>query len=523
MRTTILFAGLLLSASAVAQIPLPAFGNTFTSTLTRGFWFQAPVGFTITGLQVPNEANQSFQVVEVIDLGGAPPPAYPGTVVGTQLFYDNTTAAGNIIPCAIAIPPGAYIGILGACTSSPTSGTSYNSYAATSGPFTSSILGNSVTLTRFGTQSGIAANGGNQPCWQEAAGQLSRVEVYVGTGSGNFALAQPYGTGCDNAFASFYETFPANTFDLSNMSLQMIPTGTGYVVLPGSNSWWTPVGGNLGLTDDSVSGAQSLGFTLNYPGGSTTDVYVSSNGYVWAQPNTNNGCCTGDPATLLTLGARWCGLWNDLNPGAGGTVIFDQDTQNGVAYVTFSNVPEYGYSGNLNTFQYAFYASGVVEMRWQSCVITGHQALVGWSPGANNRNPGSMDLSALTVVTTAPDAYPLSLASSGRPVMGTSVNPNSTNVPAGSPLGATLFGFTEITAGLPLGFLGMPNCYQYLSLDASQIFFPAGGTGTQVFTVPNNAGLAGVVILSQSAAFAAGVNPLGVISSNGVRLTINPN
>lgn len=99
------------------QIPLPSYGSTFTSTLTRGYWFQAPVGFTIQGLSVPNEATQAFQVVEVINLGAAP-PAYPGTVVGTQLFYDNSTAGGSIIPCSIPVAPGDYIGILGACTSS---------------------------------------------------------------------------------------------------------------------------------------------------------------------------------------------------------------------------------------------------------------------------------------------------------------------------------------------------------------------------------------------------------------------
>src|SRR5947207_188925 len=85
-----------------------------------------------------------------------------------------------------------------------------------------------IPLTRFGTQSGISSNGGNQPVWQEAAFNISRVEVYVSAGSGNFALAQPYGTGCNDAFASFYETFAASTFDLSNTSRQMLTTGNGY-------------------------------------------------------------------------------------------------------------------------------------------------------------------------------------------------------------------------------------------------------------------------------------------------------
>ena len=56
--------------------------------------------------------------------------------------------------------------------------------------------------------------------------------------------------------------------------------------------------------------------------------------------------------------ARWCALWNDLNPGSGGTVQFDQDVPNGAAYVTFTGVPEYA-SANSNTFQFAFFAAAV--------------------------------------------------------------------------------------------------------------------------------------------------------------------
>jgi len=524
MRTAFVLAAVTLASAATSQtqIPLPAFGNTYIAAGTRGFWFNAPIGFTIVGLRVPNEASQAFQCVEVIDLGASAPPAYPGTIVGTQLFYNNSTATGNIIPCAIPIAPGANIGILGICTQSVGNPNSYNSYTSVQGPFATTVLGSPVTLTRFGTQSGISSNGGNQPVWQEAAFQISRVEVYVSAGSGNFALAQPYGAGCNDGFASFYETFAASTFDLSNMSRQMLTTGTGYIVLPGSNNWFTPVSANLGLTDDSVSGALNLGFTLNYPGGSTTAVYVSSNGYVWAQANTNNGCCGGDPVGLLTLGPRWCALWNDLNPSAGGTVQFDQDVPNGAAYVTFTGVPEYP-SSNSNTFQFAFFASGTVELRWQTCAVTSHQVVTGWSPGANNRNPGSIDISATPVITTGPDQYPLALGSSGRPQLGTTISLNSTNVPAGSGLVILAMGLTEYTAGLSLAGIGMPTCFQYTSLGTSLIAVPSGGSASQPINVPSNAGLAGLVVLTQSAALAPGANTLGLLSSNGVRLTLNPN
>ena len=77
-----LVSGLAFATVAIAQTPIaiPAFSSTFTSSLTRGFYFQAPVACIITGLEVPNEALQPFQVVEVLDLGTTPPPAYPTTV-----------------------------------------------------------------------------------------------------------------------------------------------------------------------------------------------------------------------------------------------------------------------------------------------------------------------------------------------------------------------------------------------------------------------------------------------------------
>jgi len=67
----------------------------------------------------------------------------------------------------------------------------------------------------------------------------------------------------------------------------------------------------------------------------------------------------------------------------------------------------------------------------------------------------------------------------------------------------------------------MPGCRQYVGLDASLLFLPVGGIGSQSFQVPNVTGFAGVIVTSQSAAFVPGINPLGVISSNGIELLLN--
>jgi hypothetical protein len=340
---------------------------------------------------------------------------------------------------------------------------------------------------------------------------------YTVSGSGTVATRTLYGEGCVSRFGSFYELFPNGTFDLSNTSLSMIYTGTGYAVLPIGTGWFTPVSTPITLTDDSVSPAQNLGFSLPFPGGSTSDVYISSNGFVWAQSSTNNGCCAGLPSGLLTLGARWCPNWGDLNPGVGGTVHFDTDPANGAAYVTFVNVPEFGVAANTNTFQVAFFSTGVVEFRYQSCLQSNRNVLVGWSPGAANLDPGSIDLSAaLPVNTQSPDVRPLALTTSARPVTGTSINLITSNIQPSAAFGAVLLSFQQLN--IPLASIGMDGCTQLTGGDATLLFVPGGQTSAVVpFAVPN---FVGFTVYGQSVVLdpASGLTSLGAVASNGVQL-----
>lgn len=180
-KTSAWIAGLLLASFATAQqisIPNPTFGTTFTSSLTRGFWFTCPVDCVLVRLLVPNEGAQPYQVVEVIDFGATPPPTWPATATGTQLFYDNQGAGGSYTYANVSLHAGRHYGILGACTPATTSATSYNSYGSNSGDYDTTVFGIPVTLHRFGTQSGIASNGGNQPCWSDV-GALGRVTVQI--------------------------------------------------------------------------------------------------------------------------------------------------------------------------------------------------------------------------------------------------------------------------------------------------------------------------------------------------------
>src|SRR5262245_59591111 len=364
MRHALLITVLGLAAVAEAQIPLPPFVTTYTAAATRGYWWQMPPSGppgVIVGASVPNEAAQACQVVEIIDLGLSPPPAFPTTMTGVQLFYSNSTPAASMIPCAVPLTPGNYYGVLGACTSSVGSPTSYNSYAA-NGPFTSSILGNPVTLTRFGTQFGISATGGNNPVWQEAAFNVCRVELTIAPLSGTLATNTTLGVGCINQTASFYENFAAPAgFDLDNTVLTMIPTGPGsYLALSGVGAF-LPVGStstpvSLVLTDDSEVVQP---FTVGtFPG--ATSFNICSNGYV--SIGSNGVSYTPDVAQFLNATNTAWRCWHDYNPGIVGSGQVKYEESAAAIVVTWDGVWDFGGStaANANTFQMQFYPSGQV-------------------------------------------------------------------------------------------------------------------------------------------------------------------
>ena len=342
-------------------------------------------------------------------------------------------------------------------------------------------------------------------------------EVQFSPGAG-YAYSSAYGDGCVQQYASFQESYAS--CDLSNTSLTMQNIGTGYVCLPGTTPLYVPTSAPVAFGDDVVV-PFSLGWTLPYPGGTTTDLYVSSNGFVHGAANTNSGCCSFLSTLFLTNGPCWSAKWRDLNPGAGGSVYLDTDPTTGTAYVTFDSVPDYG-TTNLNTFQYAFNANGTVELRFGTMAPT--TGTTGWSPGANNLLPPSIDISAQAVIITeAADVSPITHNASARPVIGTTFALNTNNVPASSVIGATLFGLTQINPGLDLTSIGMPGCYQYVSIDASQVWLAAGGVGSTNFSIPNVAGLAGVEIKTQGAALVPGINALGALTTNGMKHVIDIN
>jgi hypothetical protein len=152
-------------------MPLPQYARTFSGNV-RGYWFQAPVDFTIVGLRVPDETQQGVQSVEVVRFDNkVAPPAFPGVTndfVSLARFVNEPSA--NILAVNIPVSMGDVIGLYGQANTA-------NSYGDPPGPFMTEIMGQPTTLTRSGMQFTLNS-GPMHDIWTETAAQVSRVEMY---------------------------------------------------------------------------------------------------------------------------------------------------------------------------------------------------------------------------------------------------------------------------------------------------------------------------------------------------------
>ncbi len=144
--------------------------GTFSSNV-RGFWFTAPVDFWITGVDVPTEASSGNFDTSIVRLP-APPPIFGNTTSNYTILHEARDQAAAVTGLNIEIKAGEVIGVLG-------SRDNVNSYGA--GAFLTSILGNSVTLERFGSQNSIDGTTTVQgfEVWTESGGSISRIFLTI--------------------------------------------------------------------------------------------------------------------------------------------------------------------------------------------------------------------------------------------------------------------------------------------------------------------------------------------------------
>jgi hypothetical protein len=138
--------------------------SSFSSTLTRGFWFQAQSSFSMTGLRSPSDnpagANAAKQSVAILDFG-AVQPTYTLTLGATGNIGVNHWGAFNVdtgwadIPGGFQVVAGNYYCVMGSSHDDP-AGVMYNSYgqAATA---VVNLDGNPTQLNRAGIQAAMTA------------------------------------------------------------------------------------------------------------------------------------------------------------------------------------------------------------------------------------------------------------------------------------------------------------------------------------------------------------------------------
>ena len=150
---------------------LPAHASTFSGNV-RGYYFQAPCDFVITGLRVPTEADPGAQNIAVVKFNNGAPPLWSGTTNDfVELGYWANYSLTDTIDVCISVDSLDFIGIFGNRNDN-------NSYAPS--PATSSINGYPVILTRSGMQQNLSSNS-MANIFSESGGSISRVEMFYST------------------------------------------------------------------------------------------------------------------------------------------------------------------------------------------------------------------------------------------------------------------------------------------------------------------------------------------------------
>jgi len=172
----------------------------------------------------------------------------------------------------------------------------------------------------------------------------------------------------------------AGDLDLQQKTITFTPNGSGDFY----SRCVSDLAGGLptdptGGTDSGLGDDQPTSFTLS--GGAMVQLYGQSYDTVFVGPNGYLTFGEGDSDYTETLGdhfdtPRVVGYWDDLNPGAGGSVSWLQLLDR--VAVTWQDVPEYNTS-NTQTFQIEMYFDGRIRLSWVQ--VDSQDGIVGLSEG----------------------------------------------------------------------------------------------------------------------------------------------
>ncbi len=333
-----------------------------------------------------------------------------------------------------------------------------------------------------------------------------------------FASKESVGTPCAQCPASFYQLFPANSWDLNGRTMTMTLNNGAYTVSGAPVAFVPAAGTNLNLTYSGLVNV-TLPFAMPYPGGSTTQVQVSASG--WVSPGAQNPLqIVPSVAQLLNGQPRWAAAWSAFAPNASGNVWYDQNASR--AIITWNNVPMLTGAGT-STFQLQLEPSGTVHVVWQNVTSTVLSSMAGWTTGGGQVDPGPRDLSVAlsTPFTLCAAAFDgLTLGTNALPVLGTTMQWQIGGVPAGTGFGALMRSLTQALPPVDLTAVGMPGCFAHVVAPEASVFL-SPGTSLQIAEVlPNNTALVGVKLVGQAISFNPPLTPLGFVASNGMVLSL---
>jgi hypothetical protein len=308
----------------------------------------------------------------------------------------------------------------------------------------------------------------------------------------------------------------------------------------------------------------AMGWTFNFPGGTTPNVRGCTNGYVWVGGTTTTGDFSVTTGEFLGVGgsattntARFAPAWHDwhagknttFNPASGMYHFTDVSggAGNFVTYVTWVDVSEFNCSSattgvSVNTFQCVFFQNTMqVEFRYGNLDSNSGIVVTGFSPGwqiVASVDPGSRDLSCeVPFCTNGPDGLPnMTLVQNGsigptvpgRAHLGNTISCTASNVPAGDVIGLFFTDFSVICPGINFTPFLAPGCNYNLPGTSSLYpialgapFLPNPTVSATLFIPPNPA-FCGGVLYTQFVSWNAGF-PLGGHLTNVVAATIGLN
>jgi hypothetical protein len=402
-----------------------------------------------------------------------------------------------------------------------------------------SVSGGALQYTPFttpvGPQTGYTA-------WQW------RGSILYANGTVPHACAQSanYGNGCYTVGGSMYQEWTdsspggaamAASTALTGRQLGFLFTGPSYLALPGTATFIppSPTATQLAPVDDGES-IIPLTLPLVYPGGAATQLYVHSNGYVsvgsnQTLPGGNNFTPEIGPMLNAPAAAWWS--WHDYIPTEAGSGQIVWEEVGTVMVITWNGVESRPTTvANPSTLQFQLdEATGHVTILWQQItavggtgVLQGSDHLIGFSPGGESPDTGPFNITTLTSqLLQFPEVFPLTLRVSASPVLGTTINLDTTREPAPG-IGVNFLSVGQIPApGVDLGIIGMPGCAALIDITTavgSLISNLPGQSMSIAWPLPANPTFAGFQAFSQSVWLDPFANPFGAILSNGVSLVL---